>query len=118
MKNLLILIVSIALFLHFYPQPEVEKQLIQLKETALTIFADATDTSVRLKSDKILMDLQSELDRFSTDEVERLKEITATHKTVTAFYYKHCQEKTSPTIFHGTNLAKVCKTIGNYSAFF
>lgn len=118
MKNLLILIISIALFLHFYPQPEVEDQFHQLKESALTSFSDATDTSVRLKSDKIMLDLKSELDSFSTEEVNYLKEITATHQTVEAFYEKYCKDKVSSTVFHGTNLVKVCKTMGNYSSFF
>ena len=118
MKKLLILIVSIALFLHFYPQPELEEQLDQLKESALTSFSDVTDTSVRLKSDKIMTDLQSELSRFSSDEVNYLKEITATHKTVETFYKMNCGEKASSTIFHRTNLTKVCKAISKYSAFF
>ena len=53
MKNLLILIVAVALFLHFYPQPELDDWFAQQKETILTSFSEATDTQVSLKSDKI-----------------------------------------------------------------
>ena len=47
MKNLLILIVAAALFLHFYPQPELEDWFSEKKVTAIAIFAKATDTQVR-----------------------------------------------------------------------
>jgi hypothetical protein len=44
MKNLLILIVSAALFLHFYPQPEVTKFYDEQKNSLLDGFAEFSDT--------------------------------------------------------------------------
>ncbi|MEW6983712.1 hypothetical protein AAD001_13755 [Colwelliaceae bacterium 6471] len=116
MKKLLILIVAIALFLHFYPQPEVDKKFEELKNTLLTQFSDATDTKVRLKADKIYTDLESQFDTFNSDEIIYLKEITLTRRSVKAFYAEYCQGKKSNPKFHSTNLAKVCKTIDNYQS--
>jgi hypothetical protein len=51
MKNLLILIVAIALFLHFYPQPEVTKFYNEQKEALLEGFSDFSDTRVSPEDD-------------------------------------------------------------------
>lgn len=116
MKNLLILIVAIALYLHFYPQPEVEKKYEEIKTYVLTSFSDATDTRVRLKTDKVYTDLEPEFDSFSEEEVNYLKEITADRHSVKAFYTEYCKTSAQSTIFHSTNLAKVCKVIDGYQS--
>lgn len=116
MKNLLILIVAIALFLHFKPQPELERKFNEYKEMVLSSFSEATDTKVRLRADKIYKDLEPQLDSFSDKEVILLKEITLKRKTVKSFYSEYCfGNKTHPT-FHTVNLEKVCKTIINYQS--
>ena len=56
-EKYIILIVAAALFLHFYPQPELEAWFEEQKTEVLKVFSDATDTKVRLKSDKIYQDL-------------------------------------------------------------
>ncbi len=56
MKNLLILIVAAAVYLHFYPQPEVTKFYNETKQSLLDGFSKFSDTSVRLKADKIFID--------------------------------------------------------------
>lgn len=114
MKNLLILIVATALFLHFYPQPEVTKFYNEQKEALLDGFSDFSDTRVRLKSDKIFTDLESELDSFSLEEVEYLKEITSSRTNVKEFYQSYCQGNAKSMTFHSTNQASVCDTISQY----
>ena len=114
MKNLLILIVAAAVFLHFYPQPEVTKFYNEQKQALLDGFSEFSDTKVRLKADKIFIDLQSELSNFSTEEITSLKEITSSRTNVKEFYQSYCKEKASSITFHPTNQASVCKTISQY----
>ena len=116
MKNLLILIVAIALFLHFYPQPEVDKKYQEIKTQVLSAFSDATDTKVRLKADKVYTDLKPELDSFNEEEIKFLKEITTDRHSVRNFYQDYCEGDKQTPIFHSTNLGKVCKVIGNYQS--
>lgn len=115
MKHLLILIVAIALYLHFYPNEEVTKfyntQIQYLKDT----FSEVGDTKIRLKSDKIYTDLESELENFSEKEVERLKVITSSRQVVKEFYTQICQTEQRDIVFHITNEKKVCSTIGKYT---
>ena len=114
MKKLLILIVAIALFLHFYPQPEVDKKFAEIKATALEKFSSATDTKVRLKADKIYTDLKDKLSSFSAEEQEYLKELTSSREQVKAFYLDHCKGKKHTVNFHSVNLKSVCQTIDKY----
>lgn len=114
MKNLLILIVAAAVFLHFYPQPEVTKLFDETKASLLGGFAEFSDTSVRLKSDKIYIDLKPKLASFSADEVTALKEVTSSRKNVNSFYQDHCKSKKRSTIFHPSNQSKICATIRQY----
>ncbi len=114
MKNLLILIVAAAVFLHFYPQPEVTKFYNEQKEALLDGFSEFSDTQVRLKADKVFTDLQPKLASFSAEEVKSLKEITSSRAKVNEFYQSYCKEKTKSIIFHPTNQASVCHTISKY----
>jgi hypothetical protein len=116
MKNLLILIVSAALFLHFYPQPEVTKFYDEQKNSLLDGFAEFSDTKVRLKADKIFIDLKPKLTQFSPEEVKYLKEITESRDNVKNFFEEYCQSKKRSIIFHSNNQIDVCKTISQYES--
>ena len=116
MKNILILIVAAAVFLHFYPQPEVTKFYNETKDSLLDGFAEFSDTSVRLKSDKIFTDLKPSFQSFSTDEIQSLKEITSSRTSVKDFYQEYCKNKKRSATFHQTNQAKVCRTINKYES--
>lgn len=114
MKNLLILIVAAAVFLHFYPQPEVTKFYNEGRASLLDGFAEFSDTSVRLKSDKIYIDLKPKFDSFSTDEIATLKELTSSRKNVNSFFQTYCKDKKRSAIFHPSNQLKICTTIRQY----
>jgi len=118
MKNLLILIVAIALYLHFYPNAEVTKFYNEQKTYLLEGFAKFSDTKVRLKSDKIYTDLQPHFKAFSTEEIDHLKDITSSRDKVKEFYYRICETKQRDVIFHYNNETKVCSTISRYTAMF
>ena len=118
MKNLLILIVAIALYLHFYPNAEVTKFYNEKKTFLLEGFATFSDTKVRLKSEKIYTDLQSDLAAFSEEEVTHLKELTSSRDNVKEFYFAVCQTDERDVVFHIKNEAKVCNTISRYVSMF
>jgi hypothetical protein len=116
MKKLLILIVAIALYLHFYPQPELDRWFNEHKQTMLDTFNEATDTNVKLKADKIYSDLTPQLSEFSQEEIDYLKQITASRKSVASFFAKYCQSKIGSAKLHAANQAKICKTISRYQS--
>lgn len=116
MKNLLILIVAIALFLHFYPQPEVTKFYDKQKTMLLDGFEQFSDTKVRLKADKIFTDLKPKFDQFSSEEVKYLKEITSSRENVKYYFEEHCISNKRSIIFRTNNQAIVCKTISKYES--
>lgn len=114
MKNLLILIVAAALYLHFYPNEKVTQFYSEQKQSLLNGFSEISDTNVRLKSDKIYLDLESELESFSVKEVEHLKEIASSRDNVKAFYYNICKTEQRDVFFHIKNQQKVCATVSRY----
>jgi hypothetical protein len=116
MKNLLILIIAAALFLHFYPQPEVTKFYDEQKNSLLDAFAEFSDTKVRLKADKIFIDLEPKLTQFSPEEVTYLKEITQSRSNVNSFFEEYCKSKKRSVIFRSSNQIEVCKTISQYES--
>jgi len=116
MKHLLILIVAASLYLHFYPNEKVTEFYNEQKQALLDGFGEFSDTKVRLKADKIYLDLESELESFSEKEVERLKAITSSRDNVKAFYLSICQTDTRDIDFHITNEKKVCSTIDRYTS--
>ena len=118
MKHLLILIVAVALYLHFYPNEKVTEFYNEQKQALLDNFGEFSDTKVRLKADKIYLDLESDLGSFSEKEVLRLKEITSSRESVKAFYLTICKTDKRDIDFHSTNEKKVCSTIDRYTSMF
>lgn len=118
MKNLLILIVAAAVFLHFYPQPELEQWYQEQKNSILKSFNNATDTKVRLSARKVYSDLEPAFKRFSPEEISYTKELTANREKIIEFYYKHCDKNKPDYNFQAANQKEVCKVIGQYRSFF
>ncbi len=118
MKNLLILIVAIAVFLHFYPQPEVEQFYQEQKESLLTAFSEATDTGVSLNLNKVTQDIEAQFASFRKSEKKHAATITASKKSVKAYYSTHCIGKEiRDKKLHVDNQQKVCKILVRYSSF-
>jgi hypothetical protein len=118
MKNLLILIVSIAIFLHFYPQPELESWFDEQKTMVLSEFSSATDTKVRLNPDKIYKDLQPHFEQFNEDEQAFVKNVTGSRDEVKEFFKKHCQAKRPTPKLHQKNQQLLCSKISAYQSLF
>ena len=117
MKHLLILIVAAAVFLHFYPQPEVtefyETTIADLQEG----FSEFSDTKVRLNTAKIRSDLEPNLKSFSKKETKQLDILLADRKKLRVFYYDFCKETKRSRHFQADNQADLCRVIGRYSKY-
>ncbi len=115
MKHLLILIVAAALYLHFYPNDKVTESYNSKIQYLKNFFSEVSNTKIRLKSDKIYSDLESELSSFSVKEIERLKEISSSRENVKDFYFDICKTEKRDITFHISNEKAVCTTISHYS---
>lgn len=118
MKNLLILIVAIALFLHFYPQKGLQDFYEQGKKKVLDTFSEATDTRVRLNPKKIASDLEVHLKQFNESERHFIDELTQSRKSVVEFYRNYCKSNKRSADLHITNQRLVCDTIAPYQSLF
>ena len=118
MKNLLILIVAFATFLHFYPQPKLESWFNEQKSTVLSAFSDATDTKVRLNPRKVLKDLEPQWAQFNTNEQKFVKEITDSRQSVIGFFKGNCKTKRPSPKLHPKNQKQVCEVISQYQSLF
>lgn len=118
MKNLLILIVAAALFLHFYPQPELEKWYNHHKNSIMSSVSNATDTRVRLNIKKVYSDLEALFNRFSPEEVEYVTEMASERDNIISFYLEHCEKHKPNFNLQSLNQKRVCKVIAQYKKFF
>ena len=114
MKKLLILIVAFALFLHFYPQPELEEWYGKKKDSALEGFSDVFDTQARISPNRILIDLRHDMKYFTPKERAKLEDIATSGRSIKDFYDESCIAKKRQFVFRPDTLRKVCKTISNY----
>jgi hypothetical protein len=118
MKNLLILIVFAAVYLHFFPEPELDAWIAEKKEAAISGFNNATDTNVKLNPRKIYQDLQAQFENFSDEEIDYIGELTTKSSTVVSYYFENCEPYKQDFKFQSKNQRKVCKTISKYRKFF
>lgn len=116
MKKLLILAAFVALYLHYYPNETINDWFNKQKETVVTKVSEVTDTSIKLKAEKVFIDLKSEFSSFSREEIEELKKITANRDSVKRFYQEYCRGDNTNPIFHYVNEEKICRTIGRYES--
>lgn len=117
MKNILILIVFVAVYLHFYPQPEVTRWYEEKKEALLEMFSDATDTKVRLKAERVYKDLEPKLNQFRPSEIKHVQQIMSSRKAIVSYYQEYCANKRDAKLYV-KNQALVCQTMSKYSSFF
>jgi hypothetical protein len=115
MKRLLILIVATALYFHYYPNENITRWIFEQKQVVLGYFSEATDTKIRLKSDKIYQDLSRDFSHFSSKEIAYVTEITSSREKVKKFNEQYCRSKKQTPKLHRDNLAKVCQAISKYS---
>lgn len=118
MKKLLILIVGFAIFLHFYPQPELEDWVDEQAESLFDGYGDVFDTKAQLNVDKVWTDLQSQLHSFTAKEKLLLREITLKRHATKVFYRDYCVARKREHTFQEDNQKRVCLTIHKYRSQF
>ena len=114
MKKLLILIAFAAVFLHFYPQPELESWYDQQKSWLKKEISEATDTQIRLNVEKIIESLHADVENFSPEELDYLKEVTADRDTIKTFFHQHCKSDVATDMLSKANLADICRVMTDY----
>ena len=111
MKKILILIVGIALYLHFYPQPELSNWYESKKAEFLDSMAKSTKVTFKSNLDGVYDELKKEFIGFSKQELENLKVITSSLESITEFYQTSCTGGKETKLFHPDNTSKVCNKI-------
>lgn len=90
-KNILIIIVAIAVYLHFYPNEALTNWYNTTKESATTQFADIADTKARVAPSKLINVLQQDFKKFSKHEVAYVKELAQSRESLRAFHKDYCE---------------------------
>ncbi|MGJ8692844.1 MAG: hypothetical protein ACSHW0_10220 [Thalassotalea sp.] len=111
MKKILILIVGIALYLHFYPNTELNNWYEDKKAEFLDTMAKSTKVTFKSNLDGIYDELKNEFIGFSDTELKNLKTITGSVDSITKFYQKSCQGTERTNLFHPDNADKVCRKL-------
>ena len=91
LKNLLIIIVAIAVYLHFYPNQALTNWYEATKESATTQFADISDTKARVAPSKLINELRQDFKKFSKNEVAYVKELAQSRDSLRKFHKDYCQ---------------------------
>ena len=118
MKYLLIAIVALAFYIHYYPESQTALWLDEQKQNAIDAFADATDTKARLSPKKVYRDIERQFSSFSSEEKAYIKEVTNSRKSIAEFYTMNCGSRSAATQLHYDNQQTVCKIIGRYQSLF
>ena len=119
MKNLLILIVAFAVFLHFYPQPKLENWYEQQKVNALAKFDELAGTKVQLNTKRIADDISKKFNTFRKSERDYTNDVISSPASVKQFYTKHCgQPIKRDKKLSQQNQAKLCQVISRYRKYF
>ena len=119
MKNLLILIVAAAVFLHFYPQPELEAWYEEKMTIVMDKFGEFTSTQVQLKPERVYLDIEAKFSTFRKSEQAHVKKITQTSDSIEGYYIRFCKNRSNrDQKLHRNNQEIVCRIIDSYSRYF
>lgn len=116
MKKILILIVAIALYLHFYPQPELNAWYEEKKAEFLDELSKSTKVTFKSNLDGVYEELKEEFIGFSEIELKNLKTITSSLDSLTEYYDNNCHGSEQNKLFHPDNADKVCAKVAKFIA--
>lgn len=110
MKKILILIVTTAIYLHFFPQPELEQFYQEKKASLLNSLSKSTKVGFKANLNGFVEGLTDNSIGFSPEEVNELKAISSSVESLTGFYQETCINKHQQgSGFHSDNINKVCQ---------
>lgn len=114
MKKLLILIVSAAIYLHFFPHPELAAFYEQQKNALLTKMSQSSKVTFKQNMNAIYNDIKSNYISFSSSELARLKEVTASVESIESFHQVYCKQGKANKNFHPDNIDKICPKMAKF----
>lgn len=114
MKKILILIVGISLYFHFYPNSEGVQWYENQKEAFLTMLSKSMKVTSKTNLSGLYDELEKKFNSFSEIELQNLKVITNTSDDLTRFYEDNCVGGKTTKLFHPDNADKVCRKIASY----
>ena len=116
MKKLFILIVFIAVFLHFYPQQALTTWYDKNKNKLQQTFSQLTGTKIRIKPQKVYQDIEPKINQFKPLEKKFVIKITRSREAILAFHHDFCENKKNSAHLHTKNQILVCNSIQKYRA--
>ncbi|OUS23897.1 hypothetical protein A9Q98_14275 [Thalassotalea sp. 42_200_T64] len=114
MKNILIIIVAIAVYLHYYPNEQVNEWYDTYIGQAKQSLSEVTDTKVKVAPSKLLTVLQRDFEQYTKSEVAYIEAIASSRKSVRSFHQKYCGEFKGNTRLRHEHVKKACRTIDQY----
>ncbi|WP_371187590.1 hypothetical protein [Thalassotalea maritima] len=114
MKNLLIIIVAIAVYLHYYPNQELNAWYDKQLNTAQTMFNEVAGTKLRISPKKVITVLSKELQNYSNSELAYVEQITDSRDNLRAFYSDYCPELKPNRKLRRAYVRQVCKAVDDY----
>ncbi|KGJ95980.1 hypothetical protein [Thalassotalea sp. ND16A] len=114
MKNILIIIVAIAVYLHFYPNEQVNEWYDTYIGQAKQSFSEVAETKVKVAPSKLLNELKRDFDKYTKGEIAYLEKIASSRSSVRAFHQEYCDKNNGNSRLRHEHLKKVCSTIEQY----
>ncbi len=114
MKKLLIIIVAIAVYLHFYPNEELNAWYDKTKQQAKTKFSDIADTKARVSPTKLISGLQQDFKTFSKKEVAYVEQLAESRDNLRAFHKEYCEVTKDNIRLRRDHLILVCNKLEQY----
>ena len=111
MKKILILIVGIALYLHFYPQPELIQLYEDKKSELLSRLENSTKVTFKVNLADTYKKWEKELNGLSKQELSNLKEVLTSFDSVMNFYDENCHGNITAKLFYSDNHDKICNRL-------
>lgn len=108
MKKLLILIVSVAIYLHFYPNPALTEFYQDKKNQLLNKMSQSSKVTFKKKMNNIYKEIKAEYVGFSATELAKLKDITQSVESIEQFNEEYCIKGKKNKNFHPDHIDKIC----------
>lgn len=108
MKKLLILIVSAAIYLHFFPNPELTQFYEDKKSQFLNKMSQSSQVTFKKKMNNIYNEIKADYVGFSATELAKLKDITESVESIEQFNEEYCVKGKKNKNFHPDHIDKIC----------
>lgn len=118
MKKLIVLVVGLGLFIHFYPDSPVSEWFYDQKEAITDKVDSISGTDIQFNFRNALNELTKNMPEFNANERAYVESITRTKEEVADFFQKYCEEESFNAQLKAENLQVVCNYLDKQSALF